>query len=619
MSMYKKYKKIEYTGDMSNRDIVKEVFKQLLKKDSAVDLFEKMENLEISKTNITYGHFDIGFPFNYDGLEEDLETREHKERKGRNQIEHRERAVLLSDLTCVKNKEVLDIFNEMEIDNFERNHEFDNIAYNIVENSNDIEELKEDIKGKTYLWLNDAGKFFEGIVKVEDKYEVLDGTIIETNGLLIKFNYDGVEYRIICILKGDDCIIILDYPKEVGQGERIIKNANDPELVSVILEYNATIKNYEDMKSYENFVNADTWEKTKKSMEKLKYEYDKVINQYLTGHKKLSYEEMIKDVNNIKIEDNLGDGNVEIITEKNPEDLELKNVNGKSKIIKKSIQNQGSQNTYKGSVLDELNSLIGLARVKSEVKSMVDLITVNNKRKEMNLPITSMSHHLVFSGNPGTGKTTVARILAKIYKSLGIIKEAKVVEVDRSELVAGYVGQTAIKTQEVIDSAKGGILFIDEAYTLVRGDKDDAFGQEAIDTILKEMEDNRDNIVVIVAGYTDLMKKFISSNPGLESRFNKYIEFDDYTPDELYEILELNCKNKGYVMNEDAKAYAKEFFANRYNNRNENYANARDVRNFFEKAVVNQSSRIVKEGINNASKKDMGKITKEDLQSIVLK
>lgn len=150
-----------------------------------------------------------------------------------------------------------------------------------------------------------------------------------------------------------------------------------------------------------------------------------------------------------------------------------------------------------------------------------------------------MSLHLVFSGNPGTGKTTVARLLAKIYHKLGVLSQGQLIEVDRSGLVGGYVGQTAIKTQAVIQSALGGILFIDEAYTLVRGNTSNDFGQEAIDTILKSMEDYRDDLVIIVAGYPDLMEKFINSNPGLKSRFNKYIQFDDYTPHELLCILKL--------------------------------------------------------------------------------
>ena len=328
---------------MSDRDTVKEVFKQLFEKDSAVDLFEKMENLEIRKIIITYGYVDIGFHFNYDGLEYNLETSEKKERKGRNQIEYIERVVLLSDLTCVKDKVVLDIFNKMEIDDFERNPEFDNVAHNIVENANDIEELKEHIKGEADFWLNITYNFFEGIVKVEDEYEILDGVIIETDGLLIKYNYDDVEYKIICIQKGEDCFIILDYPKELGQGERIIENAKDSELITLMAEYNETVENYENMKSYRNLASADIWERTEKSMEKVKYEYEKVINQYLTGYKKLSYEQTLKDVDNIIIEDNLEYENIEIITENFSKDTEVKNVNEKRKDAKELTKKQESQ------------------------------------------------------------------------------------------------------------------------------------------------------------------------------------------------------------------------------------------------------------------------------------
>ena len=285
--------------------------------------------------------------------------------------------------------------------------------------------------------------------------------------------------------------------------------------------------------------------------------------------------------------------------------------------MKIAVNNITLKNMLVEEAMADLNSLIGLSKVKDDVKSMVNLIMVNNKRKEMNLPVSSISYHLVFSGNPGTGKTTVARLLAKIYKALGIIKYDKVVEVDRQELVAGYVGQTAIKTQKVIDSAMGDILFIDEAYTLSRGNEGD-FGQEAIDTLLKEMEDNRDNIVVIVAGYKDLMKKFISSNPGLESRFNKYIEIEDYTPDELYQIFELNCKNKGYEIDNEAKMFVKSLLLERYNNRDENYANARDVRNIFEKVIINQSSRIVDKGIHSISKEELTKIVIDDFKNIKL-
>ena len=268
--------------------------------------------------------------------------------------------------------------------------------------------------------------------------------------------------------------------------------------------------------------------------------------------------------------------------------------------------------------INELNSLVGLNKVKEEVKSLVNLINLNINREKKGLPITPMSYHLVFTGNPGTGKTTIARLLAKIYNALGIISSDNLVEVDRSGLVAGYVGQTAIKTTEVINKAMGGVLFIDEAYSLEKGENND-FGQEAIDTLLKAMEDYRDNLVVIVAGYTDLMQNFISSNPGLKSRFNRYIEFEDYLPEDLVNILLSYCKKERYILSEEALEYAKEYFKNRYNNRTENYANARDVRNFFEKAIVNLSNRLAQANNYDLSKDELTTIVVDDIKSIEIK
>ncbi len=189
----------------------------------------------------------------------------------------------------------------------------------------------------------------------------------------------------------------------------------------------------------------------------------------------------------------------------------------------------------------ELDSLIGLESVKQEVKSLVNLVKVRRLRKENGLPIPPMSLHMVFMGNPGTGKTTVARIISGLYAAIGVLEKGQLIEVDRSGLVAGYVGQTALKTQEVIKSALGGVLFIDEAYSLASGGEND-FGREAIETILKAMEDHRDELIVVVAGYDGPMEKFINSNPGLQSRFNKYIYFPDYTGRELMAMFRLQCE-----------------------------------------------------------------------------
>ena len=267
-------------------------------------------------------------------------------------------------------------------------------------------------------------------------------------------------------------------------------------------------------------------------------------------------------------------------------------------------------------LLEELNTLIGLEKVKEDVKSLINLVKIRKIRQERGMDSPDMSLHMVFSGNPGTGKTTIARLLAQIYKAMGLLSKGHLVEVDRSGLVGGYVGQTAIKVNEVCAKAKGGVLFIDEAYSLTvnRGATD--YGFEAVDTLLKYMEDNRDDLIVIVAGYPAPMEEFLNSNPGLKSRFNKYLYFEDYTPDELIGILKLNAKKADLVLSEEAEKFAKEFFTKRCENRPANYANGRDVRNFFEKALINQANRLA--ALESINDEQLTTLETEDFNTILL-
>ena len=265
-------------------------------------------------------------------------------------------------------------------------------------------------------------------------------------------------------------------------------------------------------------------------------------------------------------------------------------------------------------LLAEMDALVGLTKVKEDVRTLINFIKVGKMREEEGLSTATMSYHLVFTGNPGTGKTTIARMLGGIYNKMGLLKKGQLIEADRSSLVAGYAGQTAIKTQEVIQSALGGVLFIDEAYAL-NNDEQDAFGKEAIETILKGMEDHRDELVVIVAGYTDLMHKFMDSNPGLSSRFGKYFEFPDYTGEEMDAIFDGFCKKNGYVMDEDLSGYLAGEFERLRAEKQENFGNARTVRNVFEKAIANHANRVAT--LEDPDKHTLELLTKEDIAAAI--
>ena len=265
--------------------------------------------------------------------------------------------------------------------------------------------------------------------------------------------------------------------------------------------------------------------------------------------------------------------------------------------------------------LEELNNLVGLKEVKEEINSLINLIKVRKLRESYHMPTMDMTYHMVFTGNPGTGKTTVARLVAKIYKELGILSKGNLIETDRSGLVAGYVGQTAMKVKEVVEKALGGVLFIDEAYSLTNANVANDFGQEAVDTIVKMMEDYRDNLVIIVAGYKEEMKQFLESNTGLFSRFNKFIEFPDYTNMELMDILNKMAEQSGVKLTEEAENYIEQELSLLTTEESERFGNARGVRNVFEKIMVNQANRIVM--YENPSMEQLQEIQLKDVTQII--
>ena len=266
-----------------------------------------------------------------------------------------------------------------------------------------------------------------------------------------------------------------------------------------------------------------------------------------------------------------------------------------------------------GDPYQELDELIGLGSVKKEVRSLANFVKLQKQREAQGLKTAKVSFHLVFYGSPGTGKTTVARIVGRIYKDLGVLKKGHTVETDRGGLVAKYMGQTALKTDTVIQQALDGVLFIDEAYSLVpEGGSGQDYGQEAISTLLKRMEDYRDRLVVIIAGYKDEMQRFIDSNPGLQSRFNRYIDFPDYSGLELTDIFKMYMKKNQYTLAPDAEDYLKECFEYAVAHKDRNFGNARYARNVFEKSIQSQANRLASQ--SNLSKTQLTELTVDDLK-----
>lgn len=280
-----------------------------------------------------------------------------------------------------------------------------------------------------------------------------------------------------------------------------------------------------------------------------------------------------------------------------------------------AFKNSASVNSETGSaesfdvLIQRLNNLVGISGVKEEVQRLVNSTRINKMREEKGFPIPQASNHLVFYGNPGTGKTTVARLIASIFKSLGILSKGHLVEVDRAGLVAGYVGQTAIKTREIVNSALGGVLFIDEAYTLSKDGND--FGMEAIDTLLKMMEDHRNDLVVVVAGYTDKMGEFLNSNPGLKSRFTRFLDFPDYSPTELQAIFDGMVKSVSMQATPGALQKVLDLFTNAYARRSNSFGNGRLVRNVFHETMSRQADRLMT--LQNFDENDLQILTHEDV------
>lgn len=317
------------------------------------------------------------------------------------------------------------------------------------------------------------------------------------------------------------------------------------------------------------------------------YEFETVI-QEIVDNKKHSELELIKRLGNLSNNDKFPK-----IKERQSTVLELLYKYLGSRLIDSeyAILKEINAKSFE-ELSDELNSLIGLENVKKEIEDLVIFNKVQKNREKIGLKKTNRTMHMAFLGNPGTGKTTVARIVGNMYRSLGILSKGHFIEATRTDLIAEYQGQTALKVKRLIQKAKGGVLFIDEAYSITENDKSDSYGRECLTELTKALEDYRDDLVVIVAGYDDLMKKFFESNPGLKSRFNYFIEFEDYTVNQMFEIFLSYCKNEDYILQESAAEKLKKYLDKQSEDSENKNSNGRFVRNVFDKIIMNQAKRL---------------------------
>ncbi|WP_223362461.1 AAA family ATPase [Sporolactobacillus terrae] len=251
-----------------------------------------------------------------------------------------------------------------------------------------------------------------------------------------------------------------------------------------------------------------------------------------------------------------------------------------------------SSNISVDEILIQLDELVGLEHVKQQVRDLIDFNQIQQLRVKNGLKKSNKTLHMAFLGNPGTAKTTVARIVGRMYKAIGLLSKGQFIEASRTDLIAEYQGQTAIKVKRLINRARGGVLFIDEAYSITENDHSDSYGRESLTELTKALEDYRDDLVVIVAGYTDLMEKFFESNPGLKSRFNTFISFNDYSLDELVEIFKYTCKQNDYSVEGQAIASVRDWLWAKLDKKNEHFSNGRLVRNLFDDITLNQSKRL---------------------------